>query len=190
MRLLSSPDRRQRNDGARAGRERRRRRPAPRHHGRGSRAAVRPARRRQDRQPPELEGPLQGQLGQDAQRLDLRSRRRSEEPDVPREIQEPVVPREAHARPGEVPHHLGSLRGDARNGSRDRGACRRRARALLHRESAHRGPVQGCGQGCPARSGRVASHGQGVISNSEFGIRNSEFEQARGRESDRGLFRL
>ena len=79
------------------------------------------ARRRQDRQPSELERALQGQLRQDAQRLDLRSRRRAQEPHVPRQVQEPLVPREAHARSREVPHHLGSLRGDAGAGGLDRG---------------------------------------------------------------------
>ena len=113
---------------------------------RRSRAAVRPARRRQDRQPSELEGALQGQLGQDAQRLDLRSGRRAEEPDVPRQVEEPLVPREAHARSREVPHHLGSLRSDARNGGGDR-RPRRSARSSA---ASRRRPATGA----PAREGR------------------------------------
>ena len=106
---------------------------------RRGRAAVRPARRRQDRQPSELERTLQGQLGQDAQRLDLRSGRRAEEPDVPGEVQEPVVPREADARSREVPHHLGSVRSRcARRRRRSRRASTARSSAASRRRPARR----------------------------------------------------
>ena len=132
--------------------QRRRRRPAPRDQRRGSRTAVRPARRRQDRQPSELERALQGQLRQDAQRLDLRRRRRAEEPDVPRQVEEPLVPREAHARSRQVPHHLGSVRSDARNRAGDRRPRRPRARALL----LDQGPDDGARQGGQGRTARDA----------------------------------
>jgi hypothetical protein len=48
------------------------------------------------------------------------------EPDVPGQVEEPLVPREAHARSREVPHHLGSVRGGARNRAGDRSARRPR----------------------------------------------------------------
>ncbi len=122
------------------------------------------ARRRQDRQPPELEGALQGQLRQDAQRLDLRRGRRAQEPDVPRQVEEPVVPREAHARSRQVPHHLRSLRSDARRRrSRSRGrrsiarssaASWTKARMAARPRAAPRSPSR---EGCRRRRGGVAS---------------------------------
>ena len=48
--------------------------------------------RRQDRQPPELEGSIQGQLRQDAHRLHLRHGRRAQESDVPQQVEESLVP--------------------------------------------------------------------------------------------------
>ena len=118
LRILSSAHRLERHDGARARRQRRQRRPAQGHHRRGGRAAVRAARRRQDRQPSELERTLQGQLRQDADRLDLRHGRRAQEPDVPEQVEEPVVPREADARSRQGADHLRGVRGDAREGAR------------------------------------------------------------------------
>ena len=130
LRVLSSAHSLERHDGARAGGQRRQRRPAARHRRRRGRAAVRQARRRQDRQPHQLEGPLQGQLRQDAQRLDRRHGRRAEEPDVPGQVQEPLVPREADARSRQVAHRLGSVRGDERDArSRSRTGSRRRSNA-------------------------------------------------------------
>src|SRR4030095_8083757 len=154
LRLLSPSHRRQRHHRARSGEQRRRRRPAARHLGRGSRPAVRPAGRREDRQPSELEGALQGQLGQDAQRLDLRSSGRAEEPHVPRQVEEPFVPREADGRSPEVPHHLRGVGSDAGAGRLDRGPCGARARALFHGEGADRGARE-------SREGRSAASGTG-----------------------------
>ncbi len=90
-----------------------------------------PAERRQDRHPPELEGPLQGQFGSDAHGLALRRGRSAEEPHVSRALEEPVVPREAHARPREVPRHLRDCRGDARGPAARREPRRARARTLV-----------------------------------------------------------
>ena len=65
VRILFAPHRLERDDGACAGRERRQRRTAPRDWRHRSRSPVPNPRRRQDRQPAELEGrTIQGQLGE------------------------------------------------------------------------------------------------------------------------------
>src|SRR5262249_36974573 len=71
------------------------------------------------------------------------SRGRAQEPHVPRQVEEPLVSREAHAGSREVPDHLGGLGSHARDRRGDRGSRRPRARALLHDEGADDGACQG-----------------------------------------------
>ena len=65
------------------------------------------------------------------------------------QVEEPLVPREAHARSREVPRHLGDLRGLAREDRGDRREGRPRARALLLDQDPVDRPRQG-------RQGRAA----------------------------------
>ena len=80
-------------------------------------------------------------------------------------VEEPVVPREADARPREVPHHLRDLGGDARAGRGDRRPGGSGARAVLQhaeprrgaRESGQGGP---CGaRACAPRRPRIVGRG-------------------------------
>ena len=74
-------------------------------------------------------------------------------------VEEPVVPREAHARSREVPRHLRDRRGHARRAAARRAAGRGRARALVLVEESHAG-ASGRGQGRQG-DGAAAAAGRG-----------------------------